>query len=292
MMPQPGQQPAAEGTVRLRLDLAYDGTDFAGWAKQPGLRTVQHEVEAALGTAMRSSSRLRVVCAGRTDAGVHARGQVAHADVGASDPLDREGRRRLTVSLRGLLPRDIQLASIAIAPTGFDARFSATSRCYWYAIADGLAFADPLRRREQLACRPTLDVGRMNEAALPLLGLHDFAAFCRARPGATTIRTLLRLEAERDASGVVLLRVEADAFCHSMVRSLAGALVAVGAGRRPIDWPAALLRARGRDRGPKVLPAHGLVLEHVRYPVPGQYASQAQRTRALRAAAGTCGDAG
>ena len=265
--------------VRLRLDLAYDGTDFAGWATQPGLRTVQQTVEDALAIVLRLGEPARLTVAGRTDAGVHARGQVAHVDVLSSawdavaDPVR---------SLAGVLPRDVRLRAIAVAPGGFDARFSALSRVYRYRVCDDPAGPDPLRRHQLLWVRRAVDVERMRQASAALLGLHDFAAYCRRRVDATTVRTLLGLDWGREADGTVVGTVEADAFCHSMVRALVGALLAVGDGSRPVDWPAAVLAGGVRDSAVQVVGPQGLTLEAVRYPPDAGLAARAEESRRPR----------
>lgn len=212
--------------------------------------------------------------AGRTDAGVHATGQVAHVEL--PPRLDVATLER---KLNGWLPPDVAVHRVRPAPASFDARFSALSRRYTYRIADRVV--EPLRRHDTAAHRRPLDVPAMNQAAIALLGEHDFAAYCRARPGATTVRKLLRLRARR-YSGVVVLDVEADAFCHGMVRSLVGALVAVGDGRRPTDWPAQLLAAARRDSRVSAAAAHGLTLVAVSYPPVAQLASRVALTRNLR----------
>jgi tRNA pseudouridine38-40 synthase len=264
--------------VRVRLDLAYDGTGFAGWAFQHGVRTVQGELEAALATIARRDDLARVTVAGRTDAGVHARGQVAHVDLPpelAEDPL-------LLRRLNGVLPHDVRVRRVSRAPEGFDARFSGLSRTYRYRVADRPDLVDPLRRHDTLVWPRPLDLERLQEASQHLLGLHDFAAFCRRREGATTVRTLLRLDWDRDADGVLVATVQADAFCHSMVRSLVGALLAVGEGRQPVAWPGSLLSLGVRASEVTVAPAHGLSLEAVEYPPDDQLLARQQVTRNLR----------
>jgi tRNA pseudouridine38-40 synthase len=278
-------------TVRLRIDLSYDGSGFSGWAVQPGRRTVEEVLAAALGRVLRLPGSPGLTVAGRTDAGVHARGQVAHADVpedawapaleSAAEP-GRPGVRGAVARLAGVLPADVRVHAVDAAPEGFDARFSALWRRYSYRVCDDPARADPLRRHETLWSFRRLDVATMNEAARGCLGEHDFAAFCRRRPGATTIRTLRRLEWQRDQDGVAVAAVVADAFCHTMVRSLTGALLAVGEGRRPPGWPAAVLAAAVRDPAVRVLAPHGLCLEEVAYPPPGELAARATGTRSLR----------
>jgi tRNA pseudouridine38-40 synthase len=266
--------------VRLRIDLSYDGSGFSGWAAQPGRRTVEEVAAAALGRVLRLPGPPGLTVAGRTDAGVHARGQVAHADVPAAAWA---AAGRVVDRLAGVLPADVRVRAAALAPDGFDARFSALWRRYSYRVCDDPAHADPLRRHETLWSFRRLDVAAMNAAAAACLGEHDFAAFCRRRPGATTIRTLLGLEWRRDGDGIAVATVIADAFCHNMVRALAGALVAVGEGRRPAGWPAAVLAAAVRDPAVRVLPPHGLCLEEVGYPRPGGLAARAADTRRPRA---------
>jgi tRNA pseudouridine38-40 synthase len=265
--------------VRVRLDLAYDGGAFSGWAAQPGRRTVQGVLQEALAVASRGSAS-PVTVAGRTDAGVHARGQVAHADV----PPEVADDALLLRRLNGLLPDDVRVLRTARAPAGFDARFSALSRTYRYRVADAPSLADPLVRGHVLSWSRRLDVGSMRLAGQGLLGEHDFAAFCRRREGATTVRTLLALDWTRDERGLAVLTVRADAFCHSMVRSLVGAMLAVGEARRPPGWPASLLALRARSSEVPVAPPHGLVLERVDYPPDEELAARQAVTRNLRSA--------
>jgi tRNA pseudouridine38-40 synthase len=334
----PGESADMPVTVRLRLDLAYDGTDFAGWAIQPGRRTVAGELGRALQVLFREPVPL--VVAGRTDAGVHATGQVAHVDVHpgalaalaprhlageaggpvtdvpvgsgdyAASPDDRPAREPppgggtgrlaglapgligLRRRLAGLLPPDVRARSASPAADGFDARFSALRRHYRYRISTADWGADPLRRTDTLSWRRPLDVTAMRAAATPLLGLHDFAAFCKPREGATTIRDLQRISVTAAPAGepdLVLIDVTADAFCHSMVRSLVGVLLAVGGGRTDTDRPAALLTAARRTAEIAVAPAYGLTLVGVDYPPDAELAERAERTRAVRhRVAGCC----
>ena len=267
--------------LRVRIDLSYDGTDFSGWAAQPGRRTVEGELSVGLGRVLRLGAPVPLTVAGRTDSGVHARGQVAHADV-PSDAWAAHGeaaRRRLARAL----PADVRVRAIEAAPAGFDARFSVLWRRYAYRVCDNPAAADPLRRRDTLTHFRPLDLAAMNEAAGRLLGEHDFAAFCRRREGATTVRALLRLAWQRDADGVAVATIVADAFCHNMVRALVGALISVGEGGRPPSWPSAVLAAAVRDPQVRVVAPHGLCLEEVHYPEPGQLAARAALTRRVRA---------
>lgn len=245
---------------------------------------MQGVVEEALGHVLRLPAPPRLVVAGRTDAGVHARGQVAHLDL--PDGAWPAEPSTLIRRLRGALPPDVRVSAAAPAPAGFDARFSALARCYVYRVADAPAGVDPLRRREVLDHRRPLDLDRLAAASAALVGLHDFAAFCRARAapagGATTVRRLLVLRWQREADGVVAATVTADAFCHSMVRSLVGALLPVGDGRRGVDWPAAVLAARQRTPAVHLVAARGLTLEAVHYPPDEQLADRAAQTRAVR----------
>ena len=267
---------------RVRIDLSYDGGGFSGWARQPGQRTVQQVLEDALSQVLRADPPVQLTVAGRTDAGVHARGQVAHADLPLAAWLD--AAPVMLRRLARLLPPDVRVRRIGVAPDGFDARFSALSRRYSYRVCDGVTGPEPLRRHDTLWTRREIEIGPMNEAAALLLGEHDFAAFCRRRAGATTVRELLALSWTRPEATVAEATVIADAFCHSMVRALMGALLKVGDGARPPSWPAQVLTARVRDPGVPVVPPHGLCLEEVRYPPPGQLAHRALATRRVRPA--------
>lgn len=274
--------------MRLRVDFAYDGTDFSGWAAQPGRRTVEAELTSAWETILRQADPVKLTVAGRTDAGVHARGAVCHVDV---DPAafaalpgrsDRDPVDAAVTRLNGVLPADVVVRAVHEAPDGFDARFSALRRRYLYRICDHPAQSDPLRRRDTVLHRRELDVDAMNEGARGLLGLHDFAAFCKKREGATTVRTLLEYSWRRADDGVLEGTVIADAFCHSMVRALVGAVVPVGEGRKSAGWPVEVLTAQRRDPAVAVMPAHGLSLEEVVYPAEEDLAARAQEARAVR----------
>jgi tRNA pseudouridine38-40 synthase len=282
-----GDDPVA-ASLRVRLDLAYDGTDFSGWAAQPGRRTVEGELSAAVTTLLRAPEPVRLTVAGRTDAGVHARGQVAHADL---DPTawatvpgrsDRAPEVAAVTRLNGILPSDVVVRRVSVAPEGFDARFSAVRRRYLYRLCDDPASLDPLRRRDTAVTKQRLDLEAMVAAASSLVGLSDFAAFCKKREGATTVRTLLTYSWTRLPDGTLAGTVEADAFCHSMVRALVGAVVPVGEGRRPVEWPAQVLSARRRDPSVAVMPALGLSLEEVVYPPDDELAARAEQARAVR----------
>jgi tRNA pseudouridine38-40 synthase len=278
-MNEPGQ-PELSGLVRLRLDVGYDGADFHGWARQPGQRSVQQVAEEALWRALSLPEPPALTVAGRTDAGVHARGQVAHVDVPA-DAWARAGDSALR-RLSRLLPADVRAWSLRPAAPGFDARFSALWRRYSYRVCDEPAAADPLRRNQTLWYPRPLDLGQMNEAGRACLGEHDFAAFCRRREGATTVREVLRLDWARAEPGIAVATVVADAFCHNMVRALVGALLAVGDGSREPGWVGQLLAAGRRDPAVRVAPPHPLCLEEVGYPEDAALAARAALTRRTR----------
>ncbi len=284
--------------TRLRLDVAYDGTRFSGWTRQPELRTVQGELEAALATVFRRHPPApTLTVAGRTDAGVHATGQVAHLDLteeqltgltvrqrGKSPRPDEDPTQALRRRLNGIagLSSDLYVARVTVAPLGFDARFSAIWRRYEYRVADTLAARNPLLQNHTLWHPAALDVDAMDRAARALVGLWDWAAFCKPREGSTTVRSLQEFTWRRDDSGVLLATVQADAFCHSMVRALVGASIAVGEGKLT---PARLTEIRdAQQRGSEfiVAPAKGLTLLEVGYPDPDQFGARAEQTRARR----------
>ena len=298
-LPAPTPTPRRPETTRIRLDIAYDGTGFAGWARQPGTRTVQGQIEAALATILRRHLPAPTLfVAGRTDAGVHALGQVAHfdlnADQGTSLVRVRRGlgkpkpRPELAAAvhqrLGGILGAqpDIVLTNVSAPPDGFDARFSALWRRYEYRIADPLALHDPLQRLRTTWHPLALDPAAMDAAAATLVGLHDFAAYCKPRKGATTIRTLQDFRWRRDADGVLIASLTADAFCHSMVRSLVGACVAVGEGKLAGERLVDLRIERARTSEFKVMQARGLTLMQVGYPADAELAIRAVETRARR----------
>ena len=279
-------------SLRIRLDFGYDGTAFSGWAMQPGKRTVEDELSAALTLILRAPKPVRLVVAGRTDAGVHARGAVVHADVDPTGWALLPGRsvrspaQSALARLNGVLPKDIVVHAVSVAPEGFNARFSAIQRRYLYRVCDHPQRLDPLRRDDTLIHRRSLDVAAMDGAAQQMLGLRDFAAFAKRRDGATTIRTLLEFSWVRAGDGVLEAQVVADAFCRSMVRALVGAVIPVGEGRRPIEWPAQVLVAGRRHPGVVVMPAHGLSLEEVTYPPDAELGSRHKESRVRRVATG------
>jgi tRNA pseudouridine38-40 synthase len=297
-----GLADAVKPRTRLRLDFSYDGTDFLGWAKQPGLRTVQGELERALATVLqRFGTPPTLTVAGRTDAGVHALGQVAHLDLtdqqlaGLDDTHRGKGKNRHDISLQARAARltrrlngiaglnsDLYVSRVSVAPPGFDARFSATWRRYEYRISDRDAARNPLLRHQTLWYPKSLDLDAMNAVAATLTGLHDFAAYCKPREVATTIRTLEDFSWTTDDFGVKIARVKADAFCHSMVRALVGATVAVGEGNLPLERVGDILAGAQRTNEFKVMPARGLALVEVGYPDDADMAERAELTRQRR----------
>ena len=285
-------------TRRIRLDVAYDGTDFSGWARQPGLRTVCGVLEAELAKVLRNPVTLTV--AGRTDAGVHARAQVCHFDVDPAwlDQRSLDGRPEALIRrLARLLPRDVTVMGARWVSDEFDARFSALRRHYEYRLTTAPWGAEPTRARDTAAWQRQADLEAVRAASQRLLGLHDFAAFCRRREGATTIRELQRFDwrTEPDARGadapgateVWIASVSADAFCWSMVRSLVGGVMAVGEGRRNLDWISGLLGEKERSSAVPVAPACGLAMVSVEYPPNAELAARNLITREVRPAPGT-----
>jgi tRNA pseudouridine38-40 synthase len=268
-------------TIRLRLDVSYDGADFSGWAAQPARRTVAGVLTEALGRLVGPEQPLNLTVAGRTDAGVHATGQVCHIDLPAEawSPLEGSLLRRLAA----LMPPDARVRAVTPVPETFDARFSATFRRYEYRVADTPWGPEPLRRHDTLGWVRPLDVDRLNEAAAGLVGEHDYAAYCKRKEHGTTVRAITRLDWRRDPDGVCVATVQADAFCQSMVRSLVGAMLPAGDGRRDPSWPGRQLTLRERSSEVTVAPAHGLTLIAVGYPAENAYASRADATRRLRA---------
>ena len=230
---------------------------------------------------------VRVAVAGRTDAGVHAVGQVCHSDVPAAAWATPDTSLTVRRRLNGLLPPDLRVRNVGVAPAGFDARWSASWRRYSYLVADDPAGQDPRTRGHVLWHPRALDVAAMDAASAPFVGEHDFAAYCRARTGASSVRTIhdigwRRVGRSAGATSPVEFSVRADAFCHSMVRSLVGAFIAVGDGRWPVERPAALLTAAERVPVIATAPAHPLTLVEVGYPPDADLAAQAERARRWR----------
>jgi len=247
------------GFLRLRIDLAYDGTNYSGWAKQPDRRTVQEEIETAL--AKITQSPIETIVAGRTDAGVHASGQVIHIDVPETIDI-----KELSFKLNRMLDEDVRILHVVVMTDAFHARFSATQRSYTYKILDANQVVAPLHRLDVAPWYRALDAELLNTASALLLGNHDFAAFCKFREGATTIRNLVRFHWIRDDEGYLIADIAADAFCYSMVRNLVGAVVCVSEGRNSLDWIVAMLANKERVPDSLVFEARGLTLRHVVYP--------------------------
>ena len=265
------------GFLRLRIDLAYDGTNFSGWGKQPDRRTVQEEVEKALTTA--TQSKIETIVAGRTDAGVHATGQVIHVDVPDTLNLDD-----LSYKLNRMLDTDVRVMKVAVVNGPFNARFSALRRHYTYKILDGNQTISPLDRLDVASWYRVLDVDLMNQASALMLGSHDFAAYCKFREGSTTIRNLQRFEWSRDSAGFLIGDVVADSFCYSMVRNLVGAVVCVADGRFGPEWIEQTLANKVRISDSLVFPACGLTLRQVDYPSDSELLERAAKTVARREA--------
>ena len=263
------------GFRRLRIDLAYDGTNFAGWAKQPDRRTVQECIEEALAKISRISPE--TIVAGRTDAGVHATGQVIHVDLPESVALDD-----LVYKLNRILDQDVRINKISIAPEAFHARFSALRRYYRYKILDDNKVLDPLARLDVETWYRLLDLEVMNKTSALLLGEHDFAAFCKYREGATTIRTLEKYEWKRSPEGFLVADIVADAFCYSMVRNLVGAVVCVADGRFDPEWIVGVLNNKERVSDSLVFSGRGLTLYQVDYPNDSELLERAKKTIARR----------
>lgn len=293
--------------MRIRLDFAYDGSDFYGWAKQPTLRTVQGELESALHKVLRvpegdESEPLRLTVAGRTDTGVHAAHQVCHLDVSESvlenciGHMSCDSLSALEYRLRHVLPADIAIHKVSEAPECFDARFSALERTYVYRIIDnsGFAFVDPRMRGFVLKIDYALDVDAMNQAAQMMVGLHDFGSFARPNPGGTTIREVKKAYWERIGQctsehlvppleqGLLEFTIVADAFAHNMVRSLVNASVQIGMGKRTLDWFNEKIHNPIREGSTGPIAPHGLTLENVAYPPDDELGVRADAIRARR----------
>jgi tRNA pseudouridine38-40 synthase len=262
-MAQPTLFPES-GFRRLRIDIAYDGTEFFGWATQPDRRTMQDLVEEAIAQITRS--QVQTIVAGRTDAGVHATGQVIHVDLPDAVFTDGFSYPDLRYKLNRILDEDLRVMNISDAPSGFHARFSALRRVYTYKILDNNEVIAPLSRYDVAPWYRPLDVDLMNKASALVLGHHDFAAFCKFKEGGTTIRTLEKYEWRRDSEGLLIAEVAADAFCYSMVRNLVGAVICVADGRKDPAWIQELLANKERVSDSLVFPARGLSLTRVDYP--------------------------
>ena len=278
-MAQPTLYPES-GFRRLRIDIAYDGTNFFGWGAQPDRRTLQDLIEEAISRISRTDTES--IVAGRTDAGVHATGQVIHVDVPDAMFEGELNYIDFRYKLNRILDEDVRIMNITDAPAGFHARFSALRRHYVYKILDNNDVITPLSRFDVASWYRPLDAARMNEASKLVLGHHDFAAFCKFRQGSTTIRTLEKYEWRRDSDGLLVADVVADAFCYSMVRNLVGAVVCVADGRKDPSWMSELLANKERVSDSLVLPARGLTLVQVDYPSDDQLLERAKITVSKR----------
>jgi len=263
--------------MRLRIDFSYDGTDFSGWAKQPGLHTVQGSLDVALATILRLDT-IQSTVAGRTDAGVHATGQTAHIDV--DDSVKPEQLlRQLNSILSGVA---IHIHRVMVAPPGFDARYSPMFRRYEYRVSDAVGNRDPRTRNFTLWVDDHLDIDRMNAAATSILGLHDWTTYCKPRPRATRVRELQIFRWRREKDGTLVAEVQADAFCHNMVRNLVGMCIAVGRGKLTVSDAVKLREERARTSAFIVVPPHGLTLVEVGYPADDEVGERAELSRARR----------
>jgi len=278
-MAQPTLYPES-GFRRLRIDSAYDGTNFFGWGAQPDRRTLQDLIEEAISRISRTDTES--IVAGRTDAGVHATGQVIHVDVPDAMFEGELNYIDFRYKLNRILDEDVRIMNITDAPAGFHARFSALRRHYVYKILDNNDVITPLSRFDVASWYRPLDAARMNEASKLVLGHHDFAAFCKFRQGSTTIRTLEKYEWRRDSDGLLVADVVADAFCYSMVRNLVGAVVCVADGRKDPSWMSELLANKERVSDSLVFPARGLTLVQVDYPSDDQLLERAKITVSKR----------
>lgn len=309
-----GQPFAKLYCVRLRIDLAYDGTGFYGWAKQPDMRTVQGEIERVLHTVLRvpdddGTEPLRLTVAGRTDTGVHASHQVCHLDVNEETlqrcvgHMDVPAHIALERRLQRMLPTDIAIHAVRNAPDGFDARFSALERTYVYRIADRSSVVDPRSRNFVLHIDDHLDIESMNQAAAMTIGLHDFGSFATPNPGGTTIREVKtaywrrieerplvadgttmgeRYRTPAMESGLLCFTIVADAFARNMVRSLVNGCVQVGTGKRSVEWFAGKMATPLREGSTGPIAPQGLTLEHIEYPEDDLLAVRAEAIRAKR----------
>ena len=267
---------AAQGLIRIRGKIAYDGKDFSGWGMQPDRRTVQGVLEDAISTLLRVD-RVIVQCAGRTDAGVHATAQEIHFDISETDAMEMKD---LAYKINAILPEDVSIQELEVTTPDFDARFAALSRSYEYLIYQGQR--NPLLRDRAYRSYLPLDVPVMNDASQALIGLHDFSAFCKKREGATTIRTLMKFDWTETADGLIKVELEADAFCYSMVRGLIGAVLAIGEGKFDKAWLENYLAGQEREARVFAAPALGLTLVDVKYPDASEYAKRIAETLQVR----------
>ena len=273
-MNQPTLNPES-GFFRVRITLSYDGTNFFGWGKQADRRTVQGELEAALFKLFQQ--QLDTVVAGRTDAGVHASGQVCHVDLPENEYTD------IAYRLNRILTDEIRIKSVERTSPDFHARFGALRRHYIYKIKDGNGYIEPTARLDIAPWYRDLNVDLMNQAAATLIGEHDFFSYARFRENATTIRELQRFEFERNEDGLIIARLSADAFLYNMVRSLIGTMVYIGEGRFNTDWAREVLEKKERPSDSVVFPAKGLTFTGVDYPADSELHARILKTMAIRA---------
>ncbi len=279
-----------DGFRRIKIEIAYDGSNFNGWARQKddpsyiskenpsgSIRTLQEEIEKAL--SLLAHDPVQTIVAGRTDAGVHAIKQVIHADIPLNSFTDEPWDiSNWEYKLNRILTPEIRVKKVEQAPPYFHARFSALSRSYIYKIADNNQFISPLERLDVATWYRGLDVAKMNKLAARFIGEFDFVAFCKYRENSSTIREIQEFTVSRSKNNLVEVRITADAFCYNMVRSLVGALVAVGEGRFEENWALEILENKVRPSDSYVFPAQGLTLTNVNYPPDNELLERAKRT--------------
>jgi tRNA pseudouridine38-40 synthase len=275
--------PPVDGRFRYRIDLAYDGTDFYGFSKQSAHRTVAGELLSGLVKIFGEDDEdFRMRVAGRTDAGVHAQAQVAHLDL-TPEQLKRVRRGHgVAERLNKIIDPDVRVTAFEEADPGFHARFSALSRRYRYSIADRSVTPNPMTSRYMLEILWNLEVAPMIEVAKEFMGLRDFRAFCKERDGTTTIRELREISVKRRPNGVIDIEVEADAFCHNMVRSVVGALMSAGSGRTTAKEVRKALKGQRNEHAYKVQAPQGLTLIKISYPAKSKLGAQAELTQRMR----------
>lgn len=275
--------PPVDGRFRYRIDLAYDGTDFYGFSKQSAYRTVAGELLSGLVKIFGEDEEdFRMRVAGRTDAGVHAQAQVAHLDL-TPEQLKRIRRGHgVAERLNKIIDPDVRVTTFEEADPGFHARFSALSRRYRYSIADRSVTPNPMTSRYMLEISWNLEVDPMIEVAKEFMGLRDFRAFCKERDGTTTIRELQEISVKRRPNGVIDIEVEADAFCHNMVRSVVGALMSAGSGRTTAKEVRKALKGQRNEHAYKVQAPQGLTLIKISYPAKSKLGAQAELTQRMR----------
>jgi tRNA pseudouridine38-40 synthase len=275
--------PPVDGRFRFRIDLAYDGTDFYGFSKQSAYRTVAGELLSGLVKIFGEDDEdFRMRVAGRTDAGVHAQAQVAHLDLTAEQLKRIRRGHGVAERLNKIIDPDVRVTAFEEADPGFHARFSALSRRYRYSIADRSVTPNPMTSRYMLEIMWHLDTAPMIEVAKEFMGLRDFKAFCKERTGTTTIRELKEISVKRRPNGVIDIEVEADAFCHNMVRSLVGALMSAGSGRTTVREVRKALKGNRNEHAYKVQAPQGLTLIKIAYPAKSKLAAQAELTQRMR----------